>query len=237
MLRYDDLPTEIRLEVYQHLFDAPNRFFELRPSGVLAFRSKNSYPLLIAQMGGLRMMRVCRKIRGEVAEYFYGGNNFRFSQDHGFAVMSCFLSTSGSFNCSFLRHITVQLSSRLAYGYDRAKSNYVWDGLRSALSRKGMWNPNYVFQRSYEEEGHMWADMAFSQLREMLDLKRLEITIPTCRWPLRVDPTAPTRRCACYGVDLMGRDDRVRHIARNHSGDSEYGTCWLTSRRTPPRKI
>lgn len=228
----DDLPAEIRLEVYGHLFHIPNKFFELRV-GVYRPAAVNSYPLLAAQMGRLRMMRVCKQIRGEVAEYFYGGSNFRFSHESGIAVMSCFFHTIGSFNCSFLRHVTVQLPNRPPYpGLTGRQSNAAWHELRRELSRQGMRNPNYKYQPRYEAEGrpfgaHCYDEAVhrvFRRLRNIPNLRRLEITIPAYHPFLDFDTEYDTFLCACPGVDIeaMSHDDRTRHIIRDHSRDSEY---------------
>lgn len=229
----NDLPTEIRLQVYQHLFSVPNQFFELRLPALITPTFMNSYPLLAAQMGGLRMMSVCREIRGEVAEYFYGANNFRFSQEYGFAVMLCFFYTIRSVNCSFLRNITVQLPNRRLYpGITGGLSNGRWHGLCGALSGHGMKTIHRIFQSPHKvEPGRLWAETcydqavrkAFSRLRRMPCLKRLEIIIPTDGFFLAIDMGDGTNpRCACPGVEDMGRDDRIRHLVRKHSGDSKY---------------
>lgn len=229
----NDLPTEIRFEVYQHLFNVPNHFLELRLPGLIPRTFMNSYPLLAAQMGGLRMMSVCRKIRGEVAEYFYGGNNFRFSQEYGFAVMLCFFRTIRSVNCSFLRNITVQLPNRQLYpSLSNGLSNGRWHELCGGLPGHGMKNIHRIFQISrHVEPGRLWAETcygeavrkAFRRLRRMPCLKRLEITIPTAGFFLAIDMGDGTNpRCACPGEDDKGRDDRIRHLVREHSEDGEY---------------
>lgn len=181
------------------------------------------------------MMRVWKKIRGEVAEYFYGGNNFRFSHENGIVVMSCFFHTIGTFNCSFLRHITVQLPNRHLYpGFRGCQSKAEWDNLHGDLSRQGMRNPDYKYQFRNEAEDRRFGDYCYDEavrrvfhgVRNIPDLKRLEITIPAyyAFLDFDFDTKHETFRCVCPGVDIeaMSHDDRTRHIVRDDSTDSEY---------------
>lgn len=255
----DDLPVEIRLQVYEYLFKAPDNFFELWAPREWTRRqdrteegrllkcghwAKNSFRQFASQKRALRVMRLCKKIRGEVQDYFYGGNNFRFSHVNGFLVMAAFNHTIRPANFSFLKHITVQIPNRVrdnsySEGMD---SKTGWRSFDQLLARRGMRVPDYGLRirhgkRSYriQGEGDYTYDRAvhkgFRQLRDMPSLKLLEITIP---WnyrflkPARFDrtPRQEGTQCHCQieDVEAMCPEDRIWHTIEEHCRDPEYFT-------------
>lgn len=237
----DDLPVEIRLQVYRLLFKIPGNFFELwAPSEwtktCLWYRTderlgwaKNNCRRIARQKQGLRMMRLCKKIREEVADYFYGGNNFRFSNEDGIVVMAAMFYTIRPFNCSFLRHITLQIPNRGGeYNDHTVKSNSGWNNLYGVLTRRGMRIPQFGFRAKHKAKGRSEGEFCyeksvyrcFRQLRGMPNLTRLEITIP---WDFKF---VEEKVVPCIGpaenVEAMSPDDRIRHTVLDHSRDAEY---------------
>lgn len=252
----DDLPVEIRLQIYGHLFNIPGNFFELwAPRKWTKQRrswreddgpsrhgwAKNSSRQIAHQKQGLRMMRLCKKIRTEVVDYFYGGNNFRFSSDNGIAVMAAFFYTIRPDNCSFLRHITVQIPNRQVGCSDgTVASNTAWDHFSRVLSRRGMRVPRFGFGNKQKAKGRSEGEFCydksvyrcFRQLREMPNLKRLEITIPydyefldfQSSWTWGIEGDEGTTHCSCPEEDIqvMSPEDRIWHTVREHTIDDQY---------------
>lgn len=249
---------EIRLQIYGHLFSIPGNFFELwapkewtRPSACNSkvyycwerkVWAKNTWRQIARQKQGLRMMRLCKKIRAEVADYFYGGNNFRFSYDNGIAVMASFLYTIRPDNYSFLRHVTVQIPNRQVSFDATVDSNTAWRNFDSVLTRRGMRIPRFGFRAKHKakvSEGRFCYEKSvyrcFRQLRDMPNLRRLEITIPwdyhflKVKSRSRMDWFEPedehTVYCVCpaEAVQAMSPEDRIRHTVQEHSRDDQ---CW-----------
>lgn len=252
----DDLPVEIRLQIYGHLFDIPGNFFELWAPREWTLSSrwreendyrrrgwaKNTCRQIARQKQGLRMMRLCKKIRAEVADYFYGGNNFRFSNHSGIAVMAAFFYTIKPDNCSFLQHITVQIPNRQV-GYDRTvESNTAWCNFAGVLYDRGMRIPRFSFRARHKAKGRSAGEFCyeksvyrcFRHLRDMPHLKRLEITIPHDYMFLEFRSGSrdnfcrgreeDTVHCVCPAEDVqaMSPEDRIWHTVQEHSRDDEY---------------
>lgn len=251
----DDLPVEIRLQVYSHLFKIPGNFFELwaPPDWTKRRRrwgqesndnrcgwAKNNCRQIALQKQGLRMMRLCKKIREEVADYFYGGNNFRFSSYDGIVVMAALFYTIRPFNCSFIRHITLSIPNRPRGEYDdyTVISNSGWNNLYGVLTRRGMRIPQFGFRARHKAKGRSEGEFCydksvyrcFRQLRDMPNLKRLEITIP---WDFvfveygycgSLTPEENTVHCICPAEDVeaMSPEDRIRHTVLENARDPEY---------------
>lgn len=254
----DDLPVEIRLQVYEYLFKTPDKFFELwapeewtrRQGQTEEGRStkyghwaKNSFRQFASQKRGLRLMRLCKKIHDEVADYFYGGNNFRFTHFDGFLVMAAFNHTIRPATFSFLKHITVQIPNRMRDSSYREgmDSKTGWRNFDRLLTRRGMRVPDYGVRighgkRSYlvQGEGDYTYDQAvrkgFRQLRDMPNLKLLEITIPWDYHFLRSyrpsHPRDKATQCHCpvEDVEAMGPEDRIWHTIEEHCRDPDYFT-------------
>lgn len=242
----DDLPVEIRLQVYEYLFDIPNNFFELwapREWARNGHWAKNSFRELKSLRTRLRVMRLCKKIREEASDYFYGGNNFRFTNFNGFLVMTVFNHTIRPANCSFLKHITVQIPNLMRENlYDEGVvSKTGWKKFDQLLARRGMRVPNYGVcikhgKRKFRIQGE-GADTynravlkGFRQLRNMPSLKLLEITIP---WNYRLRDggyRAPgpdeTTQCYCPAEDVgaMCPEERIRHTIEDHLQGPHYWT-------------
>ncbi|KAK2610308.1 hypothetical protein N8I77_003753 [Diaporthe amygdali] len=236
----DDLPAEIHLQVYKHLFKVPDNFFELwapKQWAEKGSRAKNSALTYATQKRGLRMMRVCKKIGDEVREFFYGGNNFRFSYVNGFQVMAAFMHTIRSANCSFLKHITVQIPNR-AYGYSQDLSSKTgWKNFEQLMARRGMRLLRYGFRARYEEQGRVLGEYnydravykCFRQLRNMPDLKLLEITFPwdyefikSSYCPFSDDKLTTHCPCSIEDVQAMDPKTRIWHTIEEHSSDRAY---------------
>lgn len=252
----DDLPVEIRLQIYSHLFKIPGNFFELwAPSQWTKQRrrwagqsnddddwnrwgwAKNNYRQIAHQKQGLRMMRLCKKIREEVADYFYGGNNFRFSNEDGIVVTAALFYTIRPFNCNFLRHVTLQIPNRQGeYEDHTVKSNSAWNNFYGVLTRRGMRIPQYGFRAKHKAKGRSEGEFCyeksvyrcFRQLREMPNLMRLEITIP---WDFVFlediycgSPKESVAHCICPAehVEAMSPDHRIQHTIQEHGRDTEY---------------
>lgn len=245
----DDLPVEIRLQVYEYLFNVPDNFFEFWAPDIWAPKvshcAKNSFRQFAYRKRALQVMRLCRKIHEEVSDYFYGGNNFRFSHANGFVVMAAFNHTIKPANFSFLKHITVQIPNRMydgSYGDKALDSKTGWQNFDQLLARRGMRIPDYRFRihrgkRSFliQRDGDYTYDQAvrngFRQLRRMPNLKLLEITIP---WDYRflsdtiyyraLTPEEEATQCHCpiEYVEAMSPEDRIGHTIEAHCRDAEY---------------
>lgn len=189
------------------------------------------------------MMRVCKKIRGEVAEYFYGGNSFRSSLPNSVLFMSCFFHTIGNFNCSFLKHVTLQMPNPWVDApcfEANIPSFHGWDKIIQRASRQGLRNHDCEYQPKYNRDARSWGEYyydetmrgLFSKLRDMPNLKKLEFMIPARRCFFNSKKCASTANCAaqkslhCHcpggGIQTMSPDDRTRHIFRDHSELREY---------------
>lgn len=243
----DDLPVEIRLQVYEHLFNVPDNFFELwAPKEWTRGRghwAKNSFRQFARQKHGLRVMRLCKKIHEEVSDHFYGGNNFRFTNFDGFLVMAAFNHTIRPASFSFLKHITVQIPNRVHDGsYDEGMDSKTgWREFDRLLARRGMRVPDYRLWttrgkhsfRVQGEGGYTYNQAVlkgFRQLRNMPNLKLLEVTIPWDyrfsreSWYVTLTPEEEATQCNCPAehVEAMSPGDRIRHTIEGHCRDPEY---------------
>lgn len=248
---------EIRLQIYGHLFNIPGNFFELwaprewTKSGRWDRKddwdrwgwAKNTSRQIARQKQGLRMMRLCKKIRAEVADYFYGGNNFRFSNHSGIVVMAAFFHTIRPEHCSFLRHITLQIPNRQIGCSDQTvQSNTAWFNFDYVLTCRGMRVPRFNFRAKHKEQGRSEGEFCydksvyrcFRQLREMPNLRRLEIIIP---WDYKLIGHNYSRHrdwdeveeedpafclCPAEEIEAMSPEDRIWHTVRDHSRDVQY---------------
>lgn len=247
----DDLPVEIRLQVYEYLFDVPDNFFEFWAPKEWTYRAdhcaKNSFRQFAYRKRALRVMRLCKKIHVEVSDYFYGGNNFRFSHANGFLVMAAFNHTIKPANFSFLKHITVQIPNRMydsSYDDKALDSKTGWQNFDQLLACRGMRIPDYRIRihrgkKSFlvQGDGCYTYDQAvrngFRQLRRMPNLKFLEITIP---WDYdflrdnihyrRLTPEEEATQCHCpiEYVEAMSPEDRIWHTIEEHCCDPDYLT-------------
>jgi len=188
------------------------------------------------------MMRLCKKIRNEVADYFYGGNNFRFSNDDGIVVMAAFFHTIRPKNRSFLQRVTVQIPNRQVRFDHTVESDTAWGNLEGVLTHRGMRMPHFGFKAKHKangrKEGEFCYDksvyMCFRQLRGMPNLRRLEITIPW-HYKFFVDDSisrnnvipgaeddAAYCNCPAQDVEAMSPEDRIRHTVEEHARDGQY---------------
>ncbi|KAI3396047.1 hypothetical protein diail_543 [Diaporthe ilicicola] len=243
-----DLPTEIRLQIFGHLFNAPHNFVELGMPQAEDRAGATWRNIRIQKCATLKevpqMMRLCKKIRGEVADVLFGGNNFRFNYLHGFQVMAAFLHTIRQKDHLFLKHITVQIPVR-EYCPDRTiRPRMNWLKFDSFLRDRGLRSPDYHSEAKDGTRGWELSDFScyngavhagFRQLRKMPNLKLLEITIP---WDYKIVDTSyrgqsiwrsseETTHCPCpfEKVKAMSPAERIRHTVEAHSADPTY--WWL----------
>ncbi|KAG8163022.1 hypothetical protein KVR01_007500 [Diaporthe batatas] len=136
----DDLPAELRLLVYEHLFDTPTTFELWGPDRQRPAWLADTNPLLgIWGPGPLwldpppppdatsrksrrvtrgwrakhpQVLRLSRKVHAEAAAHLYGRTTFRFSAYNGIAAMAVFAHTIGRDHYALIRHVAVQLPHR-----------------------------------------------------------------------------------------------------------------------------
>lgn len=180
-------------------------------------------------------MRLSKKVREEVAQYFYGRHNMRFSTYNGFQAMTVFNHTIGRANCDFIKHITVQIPNRTSAGSGQgayACMHYIaeWAAFRKIQEGRGMRIPDLGFRMKHYDQGRVRGEYnydkavfkGFRQLRNMASLRTFEILIP---WDYHfITQFAPNHTCQCSFEDMqrLGPVDRVRHYIEEHSSNPEY---------------
>lgn len=178
-------------------------------------------------------MRLSKKIREEVADYFYRRLNMRFSGWTGFLVMALFNHSIRSWNCSFITHITVKFPHDIVDNAFRKR----WDHFASIQESRGMHIPNIGGREMERSRGTTKAECyydltvfrGFRQLSNMAGLKLLEILVP---WDyVALDSTLLSENweythvpCDCEAFPSLSPRDQVRHLFEGHNGDSEYWT-------------
>ncbi|KAL2272171.1 hypothetical protein FJTKL_07450 [Diaporthe vaccinii] len=181
----DDLPTEIRIRIYDFLFPVPGDHFELwAPQEKATGKEKwqNLFRKYASNKKAMRIMRLNKKIHEEVADYFYGRFNMRFSGPTGFLVMTMLNHSIWPLNCSFIKHTTV----RIPCGYPSACSMKRWDIFVRIQRSRGMRIPFIGRRAKQRSQGGTEAECnhditvrrGFRQLRDMAGLKLLEILVP-----------------------------------------------------------
>lgn len=198
----DDLPTEVRLLVYGHLFETPGNYFELWAAthliSTVEARFKNVFDLYLKNKEALGVLRLSKKVHAEAAEFFYGRNNFRFSDYDGLPAMTFFHHTIGQANCDFIRHVTVHIPNSNRSPPWRGSNDRYTRIIRQAPDHgslpfdsiqrgRGMRVPDFGYNRRQVSEGLIRdrsnfdkaVAMGFHQLQNMASLRTLEILIPS----------------------------------------------------------
>lgn len=178
-------------------------------------------------------MRLSKKVHEEVAQYFYGQHNMRFSTYNGFLAMAVFNHTIRRANCDFIKHITVQIPNREDGGQGAyACMHYIaeWDAFKGIQKGRGMRIPDFGFRMKHYDQGRVRGEYnydkavhkAFRQLRNMASLRTFEILIPE-KYRF-IHNFGRNRSCECSFEDMhmLGPVDRVRHYIEEHSGNPEY---------------
>lgn len=176
-------------------------------------------------------MRLSKKIREEVADYFYGRLNMRFSDSAGFLVMALFNHSIRPWNSSFITHITVKFPHDIV---DNATLKR-WDRFTSIQGSRGMRIPDIRYREMQHSRGTTKAECryditvfsGFCQLSNMAGLKLLEILVPWDYVPL--DKAVRSENweytdvpCDCEAFPNLSPKDQVRHLFEGHNRDSEY---------------
>ncbi|GME31313.1 hypothetical protein GTA08_BOTSDO01842 [Neofusicoccum parvum] len=118
-----ELPTEIRIQIYEELFKSPVPFeladFESEDFlfTCVSFLNKTSWTVpgpawlfFRSFVPALKKVLCLNKtINREAAEVFYSANEFRFSGSYGWITLNSFLSTIGSSNFQFIKSLTVHV--------------------------------------------------------------------------------------------------------------------------------
>lgn len=180
-------------------------------------------------------MRLSKKVREEVSQYFYGRHSLRFSTYNGFMVMAIFNHTIRQANCDFIKHITVQIPNRDTPAAGEGANScmhYIaqWDAFKAIQKGRGMRIPDFGFRMKHYGLGRVRGEYnydkavhkGFRQLRSMASLTILEILIPwdyhfTHRWAHN-----PSCQCSLEDMQMLGPVDRVRHYIEEHSSNREY---------------
>ncbi|KAF9630768.1 hypothetical protein BFW01_g1330 [Lasiodiplodia theobromae] len=240
----DDLPTEIRLMVYKHLgLQAPGGFFELWGPGTwpcqAEFRDNIFNPTLDAAMPirntfrkyaafrkVVSLMRLCKKVHGEVAELFYGEQNFRFSNSNGFVMLGAWMHTIGALHFQCLRHVTVQIPMRDTD--DRCISSLGgWKVFEQIVAKRGMRMPMYGLDKKQQQQQQQRVTYAqhrydktvtgvFQDLKSIPCLRKLELLVP---WNF---PLLGNLVCERGYLEQFDAVERVRHVVEDHCLDGSY---------------
>lgn len=259
----EHLPAEIRLLIYEHAVLAPGHFFELwgpevwTDSSRRRVRRKDRSPndhffyRQHASKHALPLMRLSKVVRDEVAEFFYGRHNFRFSSVNGAAALASWLSTVRPAQFLFLRHVSVVMPSDFGacneYGGEDATSIATSGCLFSLLHDRGMTLPKcheyYDRRKSNLYRSGFWhrtlTTRAFRYLAEIPDLRRLDLLCP--RFPIP-DQNAPNRRggwccCAREIASGMGSRELIIHVIRDCSSTHYWDAIERLKKTTRSPKL
>lgn len=198
---------------------------------------KNLFRTYTSNKTALKIMRLNKKIRGEIAGYFYGRLNMRFSGSDGVLVMMFFNNTIKRWNCNFIKHITVHIPSGELYNCTMRK----WDRLTGIQTRRGMrvpdfhprakrWDrdPKLAYRTLAERNYDMALRKGSRQLANMEGLKLLEILVPW-DYPLfdtRIndnwEETAVLCTCPDDVIWSLSSEDWVWHVVEEHSRNPRY---------------
>lgn len=177
-------------------------------------------------------MHLNKKIHEEVADYFYGRFNMRFSGATGFLVMTMFNHSIRALNCNFIKHITVSIPCC----YYFACSLRGWDRFTCIQRSRGMRIPFVGRREKKRSQGRTEAECnhdvtvrrGFRQLGDMTGLKLLEILVPWDYLPSEKTvyddnwQELPPVPCICAEFRDLSAEDQIRHRIEAHSYDSEY---------------
>ncbi|POS76475.1 hypothetical protein DHEL01_v205134 [Diaporthe helianthi] len=237
----DDLPPELRLLIYDHLFNTP-AYFELWAPWKLTkqgSRCKNQFNTYASKKKALKIMRLSKKVHKEATAHFYSRTNFRFSTYNGFAAMAVFNHNLGRGNCELIRHITVQIPNREDLASSQGSQSCMWymsewhAFVDIHRNKRGMRIPDFGYRRRHSEQGRILGEFNYNkavllghrQLRAMASLRALEILIP---WDYRFITVLGWRKhCKCKTKAMReGATPEVvvRHCVKEHSCNPEYWT-------------
>lgn len=171
----------------------------------------------------------------EVAQYFYGHHNMRFSTYNGFMVMAIFNHTIRRVNCDFIKHITVQIPNRETRAAGEGAyscMHYIaeWDAFKAIQKGRGMRIPDFGFRMKHHGQGRVRGEYnydkavhkGFRQLRNMASLRTLEILIPLNYRFTHKRAHERSCKCSLEDMQMLGPADRVRHYIEEHSSNREY---------------
>lgn len=171
-------------------------------------------------------MRLSKKIREEVADYFYGRLNMRFTNSwNSFLAMTVFHYTIGPFNRNFIRHVTVGMpDSALCSGTLGS-----WNRFARVVERRGMRTPYIGYREKKRSRGdteaqrihYIAARRGFRQLGNMAGLKLLEILIPWTYLDFLFIWRPTMVACGC-GKDFQSPEDQIRHFVEDHTGQRDF---------------
>lgn len=224
----DDLPAEIRLMIYKYCkIQVSGHFFELwnprHNSGHLWTR--NGFPKYARFRKPLRLLRLCRKVHGEIAEMFYSKQNFRFSDANGMQMLAAWMYTIKARHFQYLQHITVQIPVR-----DDDQCIWTptkWTSFAILQARRGMNVPNYRYRskhyiRNIAHGEHCYGKAmarGFKYLASIPELKKLEFTVP---WDYQFIPwNMPQHTCTLNYLEMLDPVGRVKHVIEDHS-DADF---------------
>lgn len=110
--RFLDLPSEARNNVYRNVL-VFNEVIELAAKSTnrtnLHASSKHQKRYKHRILRRLRLLRANTQVNGEAPSIYYGENEFRFSSDEGWYMLSAFLHTIGLHNYKSIRFIAVHI--------------------------------------------------------------------------------------------------------------------------------
>lgn len=176
-------------------------------------------------------MRLSKKIRDEVAHYFYGRLSVRFSSGGGFLVMTMFNHSIRPLKCSFIKHITV----RLPLGDLSNITLRNWERLERAQARRGLRIPYIGLREKRRSRGYTEAQQnyditvrrGFRQHGNMAGLKLLEVLVPWDYLSMNsvvYDGNWKATRvpCECGDFQSLSPEDQVRHIFEGDCGSENW---------------
>ncbi|KAL0254782.1 hypothetical protein SLS55_009306 [Diplodia seriata] len=238
----DDLPTELRLMIYEHLqVQAPGQFLELwspvtwhSPGDdrdcIFDDRQRGKTPIqntfwrYASLRKGLSLLRLCKKVHGELTEMFYAEQNFRFSNSNGILMLGAWMHTIKAQHFQHLRHITVQIPMR-DRGGDRCITTLgKWNAFQQLAAKRGMRTLKFRHRHKDYVDGSYYytktVKRVFEKLKAMAGLQKLELLVP---WNyLFLGDFSGGPRCAEGFLGQFEAGERVRHVVEDHCPDEGW---------------
>lgn len=157
-----DLPAELRITIFKHVLTShePIEFWpetgNPRAIYVGQFRTRKKLGRLFGRRElNVGLLRTCKQINTEAAEYFYK-NEFRFSAINGCIVASAFLHTIGPVNISWLTNLTIavpfQSQDPTVYAVDCNPHTFK----RFAEIYRGSARPGFRYPNQHRDHGQWW---------------------------------------------------------------------------------
>ncbi|OJD32678.1 uncharacterized protein BKCO1_3700033 [Diplodia corticola] len=237
----DDLPAELRLMVYERVpLHVSGGFLELwspaiwhhearwrwRDWAALSTPLKNTFWQYASKRRALSLMRLCKKMYGEVAHMFYTKQNFRFTNLDGVLMLGAWLHTINAAHFRYLRHVTVHAALHYRGDGSIADSGQ-WNAFQQLVARRGMKFPCFKYRRTpkYYDAGKVGHESTVNRvvsiLKSLPDLRRLEVLF---EWDSPFIGFNDRRMVDCYlgYPEQLEPAAAVRHVVEDHCRDPTW---------------